>query len=128
MAMPPKNGFADSPRNFRLPGCCGQATCSAPEFNYSRSDLPLQTHTRAACWRAGPMSSEALKVERWVGEGIIKCAHIILSSRIYRCSRTLPARERSNWVRPSLSAPRCHWHDVFPRFHLAWVSHSPGPN
>lgn len=45
------------------------------------------------------MSVDALTVERWVGEGIIKCAHIVLSSRIYRCSRTLPPRSRSNWVR-----------------------------
>jgi hypothetical protein len=44
------------------------------------------------------MSVDALTVERWVGEGIIKCAHIVLSSRIYRCSRTLPPRSRSNWV------------------------------
>ena len=43
--------------------------------------------------------SEALRVERWVGEMVIKAAHIVLSSRIYRCSRTLPPRSRSNWVR-----------------------------
>jgi hypothetical protein len=44
------------------------------------------------------MSIDALTVERWVGEGLIKCAHIVLSSRIYRCSRTLPPRNKSNWV------------------------------
>lgn len=45
------------------------------------------------------MSVDALTVERWVGEAIIKCCYIVLSARIYRCSRTLPARSRSNWVR-----------------------------
>lgn len=50
------------------------------------------------------MSVDALTVERWVGEGIIKCAHIVLSSRVYRCSRTLPPRSRSNWVRATVLA------------------------
>eukprot|EP00892_Ulva_mutabilis_P007429 jgi/Ulvmu1/5058/UM021_0075.1 len=45
------------------------------------------------------MSVDALTVERWVGEAIIKCCYIVLSARIYRCSRTLPARSRSNWFK-----------------------------
>lgn len=45
------------------------------------------------------MSIDALTVERWVGEGFIKCAHIILSSRVHRGSRTLRPHSRSNWVR-----------------------------
>jgi hypothetical protein len=52
------------------------------------------------------MSTDALTVERWIGEGIIKCAHIVLSSRIHRpASRTVPPRNRSSWVRFVLYVP-----------------------